>query len=172
MAEEFDEIRFEEEPAGQASDEAGQDMPVQDAPAQDAPAAQPAPARNQDVLDMIGTLHARLADLEAAVRACDADLPGFAQKLDRIDDKVYLLETEVGKAASGVATPAPAPAAPQDDDGGMKILTPEAKEKIGEFAGDLKVVAKTGAETLADINDAISDITSPFKAFTKPGRRR
>ncbi|MDO4891290.1 MAG: hypothetical protein Q3963_07985 [Coriobacteriaceae bacterium] len=144
--------------------------------------------KNQDVLDMIEQIRARLLDLEEDVRACEAELPGMATRLDRIDDRIYLLETEVAsraKAASEPAAAEPAPAsepaagepakeaAPSkaaekdDDDNGMNILTPEAKEKIGAFAGDLREVAKTGASTLADINEAISDITSPFKAFTK-----
>ncbi|MBE6470491.1 MAG: hypothetical protein E7000_02150 [Coriobacteriaceae bacterium] len=145
------------------------------APAQEAAeAAQPAPVLNQDVLDMIATLHARLSDLEAAIRAQQVALPGLATKLDRIDDRIYLLETEVSKGAFAAA-PAAASGAKEPegaaDDNGMNILTPEAKEKIGEFAGDLREVAKTGAETLADLNEAFSDITSPFKAFTKRGRR-
>ena len=139
--------------------------------------------RNQDVLDMIAQLHARLTDLENDVRACEADLPGMAKRLDRIDDRIYLLETEVASRADAAAAGGEAPAeadAPaeaakpaeaaskeDDDDNGMNILTPEAKEKIGAFAGDLREVAKTGASTLADLNEAISDITSPFKAFTK-----
>ena len=148
--------------------------------------------RNEDVLAMIAQLRARLQDLEDDVRAFDGDLPGMATRLDRIDDRIYLLETEVASRASAATeTPAAAdtgqdeapkaqqadlkPAAAKaesDGDNGMNILTPEAKEKLGEFAGDLRSVAKTGAETLADLNEAFSDITSPFKAFTKPGRRR
>jgi septal ring factor EnvC (AmiA/AmiB activator) len=145
--------------------------------------------KNQDVLDMIEQIRARLLDLEEDVRACEAELPGMATRLDRIDDRIYLLETEVASRAKAAAEPAVAAesasasespagepakeAAPSkaaekdDDDNGMNILTPEAKEKIGAFAGDLREVAKTGASTLADINEAISDITSPFKAFTK-----
>ena len=149
--------------------------------------------RNEDVLAMIAQLRARLQDLEDDVRAFDGDLPGMATRLDRIDDRIYLLETEVASRASASAeTPAANADAPQgeaaqapetasepaaakagsDGDNGMNILTPEAKEKLGEFAGDLRSVAKTGAETLADLNEAFSDITSPFKAFTKSGRRR
>lgn len=149
---------------------------------------------NQDVLDMIEQIRARLVDLEEDVRACGVELPNMATRLDRIDDRIYLLETEVASRASAAegageqAESAPAekpaeqaaPAAESsakaesdgDSDNGMNILTPEAKEKIGEFAGDLRSVAKTGAETLADLNEAFSDITSPFKAFTKSGRRR
>ena len=153
--------------------------------------------RNQDVLDMIEQIRARLVDLEDDVRACNADLPGMATRLDRIDDRIYLLETEVASRASAASKqeeaaesadakdapdtadakdapakevssePAAKTEAADDDDNGMNILTPEAKEKIGEFAGDLREVAKTGASTLADINEAIADITSPFKAFTR-----
>ncbi|MDO4532919.1 MAG: hypothetical protein Q4C36_04275 [Coriobacteriia bacterium] len=141
--------------------------------------------KNQDVLDMIEQIRARLLDLEEDVRACEAELPGMATRLDRIDDRIYLLETEVASRAKAAAEPAAAESAPaaaeepakqaapskaaadDDDDNGMNILTPEAKEKLGAFAGDLREVAKTGASTLADINEAISDITSPFKAFTK-----
>ncbi|MDO4400232.1 MAG: hypothetical protein Q4D27_04710 [Coriobacteriia bacterium] len=146
--------------------------------------------RNQDVLDMIAQLRARLMDLEEDVRAFDGDLPGMATRLDRIDDRIYLLETEVASRSDAAAkeTEAPQPQGEEKvpqaateqaaekgesgDDNGLNILTPEAKEKIGEFAGDLRSVAKTGAETLADLNEAFSDITSPFKAFTKSGRRR
>ena len=144
--------------------------------------------RNQDVLDLIAQLRARLMDLEEDVRAFDGDLPGMATRLDRIDDRIYLLESEVASRSDAAAKEAEAPQgeekAPQaateqaaeksesGDDNGLNILTPEAKEKIGEFAGDLRSVAKTGAETLADLNEAFSDITSPFKAFTKSGRRR
>ena len=137
---------------------------------------------NQDVLDMIEQIRARLVDLEDDVRACGVELPGMATRLDRVDDRIYLLEQEVASRADAAtesaeppasepaaeAAPSPKPSADkEDDDNGMNILTPEAKEKIGEFAGDLREVAKTGASTLADINDAIADITSPFKAFTK-----
>jgi hypothetical protein len=153
--------------------------------------------RNQDVLDMIAQIRARLTDLEEDVRGCEAELPGMATRLDRIDDRIYLLETEVASRAQAAAageradeadgaddapvTDAPAaaeaPAAREskdeaDDDGeGMSILTPEAKEKLGETVGDLREIGRTGFETLTEINEAIADITSPFKAFTKMGRR-
>jgi cell pole-organizing protein PopZ len=148
--------------------------------------------RNQDVLDMIAQIRARLTDLEEDVRACEAELPGMATRLDRIDDRIYLLETEVASRAQAAAageradeadgaddapTTGDAPAASEskaasdDDDEGMNILTPEAKEKLGETVGDLREIGRTGFETLTEINEAIADITSPFKAFTKMGRR-
>ena len=55
---------------------------------------------NQDVLDMIEQIRARLVDLEDDVRACNAELPGMATRLDRIDDRIYLLETEAASRAA------------------------------------------------------------------------
>lgn len=162
------------------------------------------PQQNQAVLDMIGQLRARLTDLEQDVKAFDGDLSYLATKLDRIDDRVYLLETEVEELArrkareaakeeaaseDGAAkegseeTPETAPAkAPEDapakkadddsDDNGLNILTPEAKEKIGETVGDMREIGREAAETFASLNEAFGDITAPFKSFMKPGRRR
>lgn len=153
--------------------------------------------RNQDVLDMIAQIRARLVDLEEDVKACEAELPGMATRLDRIDDRIYLLETEVASraqaAAAGAGEDAAAsgdkPAASEDkaatsedkavageskaedDDEGMNILTPEAKEKLGETVGDLREIGRTGFETLTEINEAIADITSPFRTLTRGGRR-
>ena len=147
---------------------------------------------NQDVLAMIEQIRARLVDLEEDVRACNVELPGMAKRLDRIDDRVYLLETEVAsrvEAAERGEEPSEDSKAPAtedsrklkaaDDDadadgegGGMNILTPEAKEAIGETVGDLREIGRTGLETITELNEAFSDITGPFKSFTKMGRRR
>lgn len=146
--------------------------------------------RNQAVLDMIGTLRARLADLEQDVRAYEGDLSYLVEKLDRIDDRVYLLETEIegrDPAALGDApareteaagadgardVPADATDAEDADENGMNILTPEAKAKIGEAVGDMREIGREAAETFSSLNEAFSDITAPFKGFGKPGRRR
>lgn len=154
--------------------------------------------RNEDVLKMIAQLQARLVDLEADVRAFEGDLPDMAKRLDHVDDRIYLLEVEIesraAQAAAGPGQPAPAPnaaagspaasaggegnedaAAPEgsdgSDDGRINILTPEAKEKLGETVGDLREIGRTGAETLSELNEAFSDITAPFKSFMKPRRR-
>lgn len=52
---------------------------------------------NEEVLNMVRTLHARLDDVEAAVRALPTDEPQFAQQLDKVDDKVYLIQCEIQK---------------------------------------------------------------------------
>lgn len=158
---------------------------------------------------MIKQLRARLVDLEQDVLAFEGALPGMAQKLDRIDDRVYLLETEIAKMAPPASQPetgeagqpqdatpkegeaasvsgdaaqeqAPADAGVKkdaaeeggDDDNGMNILTPEAKQKIGETVGDMREIGREAAETFSSLNEAFSDITAPFKSMMKPGRRR
>lgn len=52
---------------------------------------------NQDVLDMIGRLHARLDDVTAVVNQCDMELEGYAKRLDKIDDQIYLVQVELEK---------------------------------------------------------------------------
>ncbi len=62
---------------------------------------------NEEVLKMVRTLHARLDDVEAAVRALPSDQPQFAQQLDKVDDKVYLIQCEIQKlvnASAGTAS--------------------------------------------------------------------
>ena len=54
----------------------------------------------------------------------------------------------------------------------MNILTPEAKEAIGETVGDLREIGRTGLETITELNEAFADIAGPFKSFTRMGRRR
>lgn len=70
---------------------------------------------NEEVLNMVRTLHARLDDVEAAVRALPTDEPQFAQQLDKVDDKVYLIQCEIQKLVPEAAPAAPAPAEQQSD---------------------------------------------------------
>ena len=55
---------------------------------------------NEDVLKMIDTLHARLDDLRDAVVSLPSEAPEYVQKLDKIDDKLYLLQCEIEKLSS------------------------------------------------------------------------
>ena len=54
---------------------------------------------NENVLQMIGTLHARLDDVSEAVKLLPIEAPEYATKLDKIDDKLYLLQCEIEKVA-------------------------------------------------------------------------
>ena len=54
---------------------------------------------NEDVYKMIDTLHARLDDVRGAVESLNCEADGYAKKLDKIDDKLYLLQCEIEKLA-------------------------------------------------------------------------
>lgn len=54
---------------------------------------------NEDVYKMIDTLHARLDDVRGAVESLNCEAAGYAKKLDKIDDKLYLLQCEIEKLA-------------------------------------------------------------------------
>ncbi|MED9872599.1 MAG: hypothetical protein U0K14_01620, partial [Eggerthellaceae bacterium] len=55
---------------------------------------------NEDVYKMIDTLHARLDDVRGAVESLHCEAVGYAEKLDKIDDKLYLLQCEIEKLAA------------------------------------------------------------------------
>ena len=58
---------------------------------------------NENVLQMITTLHARLDDVQGAVESLPVEAPEYATKLDKIDDKLYLLQCEIEKLTSSAA---------------------------------------------------------------------
>lgn len=58
---------------------------------------------NENVLQMITTLHARLDDVQGAVESLPVEAPEYATKLDKIDDKLYLLQREIEKLAASTA---------------------------------------------------------------------
>lgn len=55
---------------------------------------------NEDVYKMINTLHARLDDVRGAVDKLSGEAPEYVGKLDKIDDKLYLLQCEIEKVAA------------------------------------------------------------------------
>ncbi len=50
---------------------------------------------NEDVFDMIDTLHARLQDVRAEVEELACPVPDYVQRLDKIDDQIYALQCEL-----------------------------------------------------------------------------
>lgn len=55
---------------------------------------------NEDVLNMIYTLHARLDDVKEAVEALPNEAPEYAKRLDKVDDSLYLIQVELEKLAA------------------------------------------------------------------------
>lgn len=52
---------------------------------------------NESVKAMIAKLHARLDDLSEVVKEIPFELNGYNKKLDKIDDRIYLIEVELEK---------------------------------------------------------------------------
>ncbi len=52
---------------------------------------------NQDALDMVEKLAARLEDVKEVIEECPCELEGLAKRLDRIDDRLYLVMVDVEK---------------------------------------------------------------------------
>ena len=134
--------------------------------------------QRKQVKAMISQVRARLVDLEEIVDAYEGDLAGYADKLDRVDDKIYLLEVELEKAAKKAAA-ADKPA-DEAEEGAAKADAQEAKavdsdgsdddefdlpnaEEMKSTVRDLAGIAKEGKETFDELKDAFDDITSVFK---------
>ena len=84
---------------------------------------------NEQVLKMINTLHARLDDVEAAVRALPSDQPQFAKQLDKVDDKVYLIQCEI-----------------------QKLIPASAEEQVSQPAGGSSSAEQAGDSSLGADN--------------------
>jgi hypothetical protein len=75
-------------------------------------------AVNEDINAMIDQLHARLEDVHAVASATNIELFGFAKRLDKVDDQLYLLQVDMEKfiasqlSETGVVTTAAPAAAP------------------------------------------------------------
>jgi hypothetical protein len=122
---------------------------------------------NQDVLEMIETLHARLEDVEAVVRESEFELTDFAAKLDKIDDRIYLLQLEVERFDPDAASQTEQPAGssrfsvPTDVKEGLT----DAAHAAGELVKDVKPVVTELSETMNEIKDAFGitgSIKTPF----------
>lgn len=52
---------------------------------------------NKDALAMVEKLVARLEDVKEVIEECPCEIDGLAKRLDRIDDKLYLVMVDVEK---------------------------------------------------------------------------
>lgn len=132
---------------------------------------------NEDIYQMIDTLHARLDDVRAAVDSLDSDAPGYAKRLDKIDDSLYLLHLDLEKHAESVLQEEqPSSPAEKDDDVEQvsKASSPETDDEEG-FLSDkakdnLKDAGKTmagiyrdGKEVVSELSGTMNEIKGLFK---------
>lgn len=132
---------------------------------------------NEDIYQMIDTLHVRLDDVRAAVDSLDSDAPGYAKRLDKIDDSLYLLQLDLEKHAESVLQEEqPSSPAEKDDDVEQvsKASSPETDDEEG-FLSDkakdnLKDAGKTmagiyrdGKEVVSELSGTMNEIKGLFK---------
>ena len=93
---------------------------------------------NEDIYQMIDTLHARLDDVRAAVDSLESDAPGFAKRLDKLDDSLYLLQLDLEKhAKSPLQENEPSPSAEEDNvEQAPKASASESDEDNESFLSD------------------------------------
>ncbi len=132
---------------------------------------------NEDIYQMIDTLHARLDDVRAAVDSLDSDAPGYAKRLDKLDDSLYLLQLDLEKHAEfALQEEQPSSSVEEDDDVEQvsKASSPETDDEEG-FLSDkakdnLKDAGKTmagiyrdGKEVVSELSGTMNEIKGLFK---------
>ena len=132
---------------------------------------------NEDIYQLIDTLHARLDDVRAAVDSLDSDAPGYAKRLDKLDDSLYLLQLDLEKHAESVLQEEEisSPAEKDDDvEQVSKVSSPETDDEEG-FLSDkakdnLKDAGKTmagiyrdGKEVVSELSGTMNEIKGLFK---------
>ena len=131
---------------------------------------------NEDIYQMIDTLHARLDDVRAAVDSLDSDAPGYAKRLDKLDDSLYLLQLDLEKhAESALQEEQPSSSVEEDDvEQVSKALSPETDDKEGLLSDkakdNLKDAGKTmagiyrdGKEVVSELSGTMNEIKGLFK---------
>lgn len=132
---------------------------------------------NEDIYQMIDTLHTRLDDVRAAVDSLESDAPGYAKRLDKLDDSLYLLQLDLEKhGESPLQENESSPSAEDDDvEQASKASVSDSDEDSGGFLsdkakGNLKDAGKTmagiyrdGKEVVSELSGTMNEIKGLFK---------
>ncbi len=116
---------------------------------------------NENVLEMIDTLKARLDDLLAVVNESQIELEGYDIKLDQIDTQIYVLQTKVEKlnerSAAGEEVTSDLASSntknsriPEDIKEGMT----DAVQMAGNLARDAKPIVSEITGTVNELKEA------------------
>lgn len=131
---------------------------------------------NQDVLDMIARLHARLDDVTAVVKSCDEDLEGYAKRLDKIDDQIYLIEVEIEKRIKLAHTDSDEAKADskenleQKENNSLSSSANETNENA-QFSSDKKEDSISKRQFISeDMKENLGDATRALGAIYRDGR--
>ncbi len=132
---------------------------------------------NEDIYQMIDTLHARLDDVRAAVDSLDSDAPGYAKRMDKLDDSLYLLQLDLEKHAESVlqeeeiSSPAEkdddveqvskASSSESDDEEGF--LSDKAKDNLKDAGKTMAGIYRDGKEVVSELSGTMNEIKGLFK---------
>lgn len=132
---------------------------------------------NEDIYQMIDTLHARLDDVRAAVDSLGSDAPGYAKRLDKLDDSLYLLQLDLGKhAESALQEEEPSSSAEEDDnveqasktsaseaDDEEGFLSDKAKDNLKDAGKTMVGIYRDGKEVVSELSGTMNEIRGLFK---------
>ena len=132
---------------------------------------------NEDIYQMIDTLHARLGDVRAAVDSLDSDAPGYAKRLDKLDDSLYLLQLDIEKhAESALQEEEPSSSAEEDDDVEQAskasasetddeegFLSDKAKDNLKDAGKTMAGIYRDGKEVVSELSGTMNEIRGLFK---------
>ncbi len=132
---------------------------------------------NEDIYQMIDTLHARLDDVRAAVDSLDSDAPGYAKRLDKLDDSLYLLQLDLEKhAESALQEEEPSSSAEEDDnvekasktsaseaDDEEGFLSAKAKDNLKDAGKTMAGIYRDGKEVVSELSGTMNEIRGLFK---------
>ena len=131
---------------------------------------------------MIDTLHARLDDVRAAVDSLESDAPGFAKRLDKLDDSLYLLQLDLEKHAKSplqenepspsAESPsaeednveqAPKASASESDEDNESFLSDKAKDNLKDAGKTMAGIYRDGKEVVSELSGTMNEIKGLFK---------
>lgn len=129
---------------------------------------------NEDVYKMIDTLHARLDDVRVAVDALQVDAAGYAKRLDKVDDSIYLIQRDLEKLAeSNSAESADSSEAGDDVECAAKdaesdgeesgFLSDEMKDNLKDAGKTMAGIYRDGKEVVSELSGTMNEIKGLFK---------
>ena len=132
---------------------------------------------NEDIYQMIDTLHARLNDVRAAVDSLESDALGFAKRLDKLDDSLYLLQLDLEKhAKSPLRENESSPSAEEDnveqaskasalesDEDNESFLSDKAKDNLKDAGKTMAGIYRDGKEVVSELSGTMNEIKGLFK---------
>lgn len=149
---------------------------------------------------MAQQLQARVLDLIEVIEQSNVSLDDYAKRIDRVDDQVYLLQTEIERmnkvaqaktqdqtdatsASEGAADQSETEISSESAEGtehegftetkiGKFTITPDMKEGMRDGARAVGEVVRDGKEVMEEITGAMGDLKDVFSFGSGSGSRR